>query len=82
MQVIYFSLLIFGNHILPHLPFLNFLLKIFMKKLLILAAGLATLGLGACNRQSCAAYGNRAEIHRSAPATDVTASAATPATRL
>ena len=53
-----------------------------MKKLLILAAGLATLGLGACNRQSCAAYGNRAEIHRSAPATDVTASAATPATRL
>lgn len=53
-----------------------------MKKLLILVAGLATLGLGSCNRQSCPAYGNRAEIHKSAPATDVTAGTATPATRL
>jgi hypothetical protein len=27
-----------------------------MKKFLILAIGVATLGLGACNRQTCPAY--------------------------
>ncbi len=53
-----------------------------MKKLLILAAGVATLGLGACNRQTCPAYGNRAEIHQATPATDATASTAAPAARL
>ncbi|WP_375419347.1 hypothetical protein [uncultured Hymenobacter sp.] len=54
-----------------------------MKKLLILAAGVASLGLGACNRSSCPAYGNRAEIHKSVPASSVMASAASTAnTRL
>ena len=50
-----------------------------MKKLLILAAGMATLGLGACNRQSCPAYGNRTSsvIHKSTSVAPVTASTAT-----
>ncbi|MDO7884125.1 hypothetical protein [Hymenobacter cheonanensis] len=43
-----------------------------MKKLLILAVGAATLGLGACNRQTCPAYTSA----RSAAA-PVTASTAT-----
>jgi hypothetical protein len=51
-----------------------------MKKLLILVAGVVSLGLGACNRQSCPAYGNHASVvHKSAP---ITASTATTADRL
>ena len=51
-----------------------------MKKLLVLAAAVATLGLGACGRSSCPAYGNHASaVHKSEP---VTASTATPAARL
>ena len=44
-----------------------------MKKLLILAVGAATLGLGACNRSVCPAYSSA----KAAPAT-LTASTATP----
>ena len=42
-----------------------------MKKLLILAIGAATLGLGACNRQTCPAYTSAKQA-----ATPVTASTA------
>ncbi len=46
-----------------------------MKKLLILALGAATLGLGACSRRStCPAYTTSAQGH----AAPVTASTATP----
>jgi hypothetical protein len=44
-----------------------------MKKLLILAIGAVTLGLGACNRGSCPAYSSAKST--SAP---ITASTATP----
>ncbi|WP_166648226.1 hypothetical protein [Hymenobacter sp. UV11] len=43
-----------------------------MKKLLILAVGAATLGLGACNRQTCPAY-----TSAKAQAAPITASTAT-----
>ena len=53
-----------------------------MKKLLVLAAGVAALGLSSCNRGSCPAYGNtRAAIHKSSPIT-VTAGTVAPAARL
>lgn len=52
-----------------------------MKKLLVLAAGVAALGLSSCNRGSCPAYGNtRAALYKSSPVT--TASTAAPAARL
>ena len=44
-----------------------------MKKLLILAVGLTTLGLGACNRKTCPAYSSA----KAAPTT-LTASTAAP----
>ncbi|MBJ6141900.1 hypothetical protein [Hymenobacter sp. BT559] len=44
-----------------------------MKKLLILAIGAATLGLGACNKSTCPAYSSAKST--SAP---ITASTATP----
>lgn len=43
-----------------------------MKKLLLLAIGAATLGLGACNRQTCPAY-----TSAKSAAAPVTASTAT-----
>ncbi len=43
-----------------------------MKKLLILAVGAVTLGLGACNRQTCPAY-----TSAKAKAAPITASTAT-----
>jgi hypothetical protein len=43
-----------------------------MKKLLILAIGAATLGLGACNKQTCPAY-----TSAKSAATPITASTAT-----
>ena len=50
-----------------------------MKKFVLLAAGLATLSLGACNRQKCPAYSSTKEANRvSSP---ITASTATPAAR-
>ena len=48
----------------------------FMKKLLILALGAASLGLGACNRSSCPAY-----TSAKTTAAPVTASTATPIVR-
>jgi hypothetical protein len=51
-----------------------------MKKFVLLAAGAAALTLGACNRQKCPAYSSTKEANRiSSP---ITASAATPASRL
>ena len=47
-----------------------------MKKLLILALGAATLGLGACNKSTCPAYTSAKSA--SAP---ITASTATPVVR-
>ena len=47
-----------------------------MKKLLILATAVATLGLGACNRGTCPAYSSA-----KAAAAPITASTATPAVR-
>jgi hypothetical protein len=44
-----------------------------MKKLLILAIGAATLGLGACNKSTCPAYSSAKSTN--AP---ITASTATP----
>lgn len=44
-----------------------------MKKLLILAIGAATLGLGACNRSTCPAY-----TSAKAASAPITASVATP----
>ncbi|MBD2766624.1 hypothetical protein IC235_01800 [Hymenobacter sp. BT664] len=50
-----------------------------MKKFVLLAAGVAALSLGACNRQKCPAYTSTKEASRiSSP---ITASTATPATR-
>jgi len=47
-----------------------------MKKFVLLAAGVATLSLGACNRQKCPAYTSTKAANRvSSP---ITASAATP----
>jgi len=54
----------------PTSVFLHF--YFFMKKLLILAIGAATLGLGACNRSTCPAY-----TSAKATAAPVTASTAT-----
>lgn len=49
---------------------------IIMKKFVLLAAGVATLSLGACNRQKCPAYTSTKAANRvSSP---ITASAATP----
>jgi hypothetical protein len=48
-----------------------------MKKLLILAIGAATLGLGACNKQTCPAY-----TSTKSSAAPVTASTATSVERL
>jgi len=51
-----------------------------MKKFVLLAAGAAALTLGACNRTKCPAYSSTKEANRvSSP---ITASAATPASRL
>lgn len=47
-----------------------------MKKILLVALGAATLGLGACNRKTCPAYSSA----KAAPTT-VTASTATPVER-
>ncbi len=44
-----------------------------MKKLFILAIGAATLGLGACNKQTCPAYSSTKQA--SAPITASTATA-------
>lgn len=55
----------------PSRVILHFLLYR-MKKLLILAVGAATLGLGACNRQTCPAY-----TSAKAQAAPITASTAT-----
>jgi hypothetical protein len=53
----------------------QFILDFAMKKLLILALGAATLGLGACSRRStCPAYTTSTQSH----AAPVTASTATP----
>jgi len=48
-----------------------------MKKLLILAIGAATLGLGACNKQTCPAYTSTKQA-----AAPITASTATAVERL
>ncbi len=50
-----------------------------MKKLILLAAGFATLSLGACNRQICPAYSSSTVAKP--VATPVTASTATRAER-
>ncbi|OGX84518.1 hypothetical protein BEN48_15920 [Hymenobacter glacialis] len=52
---------------------------IIMKKLILLAAGFATLSLGACNRQICPAYSS-STVAKPAAA-PITASTATPAER-
>ena len=50
-----------------------------MKKLILLAAGITALSLGACNRQKCPAYSSTKEANRiSSP---ITANTATPAAR-
>jgi hypothetical protein len=63
------------NCVIIH-PFLRFTI---MKKLVLLAAGVATLALGSCNNQKCPAYSSTKEANRvSSP---ITASTATPAAR-
>ncbi len=70
----YFGLSIFGATPVQHSPILHY----FMKKLILLAAGVTALGLGSCNSK-CPAYTSTKAANR--VASPVTASVAAPAAR-